>query len=193
MAELEGIGVLRELMEGNRRFRQGESRHRTYTESDLKELAQAQHPVAAVIACADSRVSPDIVFDQPLGRLFASRVPGNVASDSAKWMVDIAVGEFKVPLLIVMAHTGCLAVGQVVRGETGGPGGPLRLEVLRAFYRAQHATDQDLWHATTIENAKQTIAHLQAESNALRTALLENRIVCMPLLYEMETGRVVEI
>jgi carbonic anhydrase len=185
-----GEKALENLLKGNARFVERRPVQRTYDPEDLAELAQSQEPVAAVITCSDSRITPEIVFDQPLGSLFVSRVPGNVASDSAKWMIDIAVADFKVPLLVVMGHTGCLAVGQVVKGETGGAGGPLRLNVLAAVYRAQRLQPQDLWREAIVQNAHQTIEQLAAESYALRAALAADQIRCVSALYEMETGRV---
>ncbi|MEA2553131.1 MAG: carbonic anhydrase, partial [Fimbriimonadaceae bacterium] len=141
----EAQAALDKLLEGNARFRAGKPRGYVYPPDVLKRLAQQQKPIAAIIACADSRVSPDVVFDQPLGTIFASRVPGNVASDSAKWMLDIAVQEFKVPLVMVMAHTGCLAVGQLLDGDKGGPGGLHRHEVLNAIYEAKSKRPADLY------------------------------------------------
>jgi len=88
--------ILKDLLDGNRRFAENKNEHRTYSAEHLEELAVVQTPKAAVIACSDSRVVPEQLFDQPLGSLFVSRVPANVASDGTKWMIDIAVGEFKV-------------------------------------------------------------------------------------------------
>lgn len=119
------------LHDGHRRFREGTPQAKAYTPDDLERIATRQKPVAAVVACSDSRVAPEIVFDQPLGSIFASRVPGNVASDSAKWMLELAVSELHVPLVIVLGHLGCLAVGQILEGRSG-PGGALRLDVQKA-------------------------------------------------------------
>lgn len=183
-----GQEVLRELMEGNQRFVEQRCAPQLYSPAQLAELAVGQTPMAAIVTCSDSRVVPEVIFDQSLGSLFVSRVPGNVASDSAKWMIDIAVGDFQVPLLIVMGHTGCLAVGQVVNGQTGGAGGPLRLHVLSAVYRAQRLNPADLWLQSIIENAKQTVERLADESYALRSALTDGRIQAATMLYDMSTG-----
>src|SRR4051812_21589419 len=128
--------ILDQLLEGNQRFRTGQSKHYRYPDDHRVQLATDQKPIAAVVACADSRVVPEIFFDQPLGTLFVSRVPANVASDSAKWMIDIAVGEFEVPLLLVLGHSGCLAVRQVLEGKSGS-GGLLRTMVQTAVTRVQ--------------------------------------------------------
>jgi carbonic anhydrase len=186
----EARASLDRLLEGNRRFREGRSEHRRYKTDELAELAKQQHPIAAIVACADSRVSPDIIFDQPLGSIFASRVPGNVASDSAKWMLEIAVQEFRVPLVVVLGHTGCLAIGQLLDGDKGGPGGQLRSVVLSAVYEARSRRPEDLYLEAITVNAIQTVNHLKRDSYAVRRAIDEHRLELVPALYEMESGEV---
>lgn len=149
-----------------------------------------QTPKVAIVACSDSRVSPEIVFDQPLGAIFSSRVPGNVASDSAKWMLEMAVGEFKVPLVIVLGHTGCLAVGSLLDGDKGGAGGMLRVAVLGAVYRAKTKQPQDLYKTAVEENVYQTVEHLVRDSYSLRSAMIEKKTSIIGAVYEMETGNV---
>lgn len=180
--------VLTELMAGNRRFRCGEARPHVYSLHELRDLAARQHPRVAIIACSDSRVSPDIVFDQPLGTVFASRVPGNVASDSAKWMLEIALGEFKVPLVMVLGHSGCLAVGQLLEGDKGGAGGMHRFVVSNAVYRAKAKRPADLYRQAIEENVAQTAEQLVRDLDILRAALLEGTTSIVGGVYEMETG-----
>ena len=162
----------------------------SYSPQALLYLSQHQSPKAAIIACADSRVSPDLIFDQPLGSIFASRVPGNVASDSAKWMLDIAIQEFKVPLVMVMGHTGCLAVGQLLDGDKGGAGGLHRYSVLSAVYRAKEKNPADLYLEAVEQNVRQTVEHLARESHTVRNAILEGVTSIVGAVYEMETGTV---
>jgi len=182
--------ILDELLEGNRRFVDGEARPHSYSQEELRGLAAKQNPKVAIIACSDSRTSPDIVFDQPLGTVFASRVPGNVASDSAKWMLEIALGEFRVPLVLVMGHSGCLAVGQLLDGDKGGAGGIHRFSVSHAVYRAKAKNPDDLYRAALEENVKQTCEHLVRDLYILRSALLDGQTSIIGAIYEMETGAV---
>lgn len=185
---MSGEEVLKVLLEGNERFRTGRSIHRTYDQPALEQIASVQKPIAAIVTCSDSRMAPEVIFDQPLGSLFTSRVPGNVASDSAKWMIDIAVGEFKVPLFIVLGHTGCLAVQQVVQGNTSGAGAPLRLKVVAGVMKAKSENPSDLLRSSVECNAKHTLDELSEESYDLRHALHQHAIMCVPMIYEMETG-----
>lgn len=178
------------LVAGNDRFVEGRSEPRLYSSEDFVELSRGQSPFAAIVACADSRVCPEVVFDLPLGAAFASRVPANVASDSAKWMIDIAVGEFRVPLVVVMAHSGCLAVQQVVEGRDG-PGGMLRYRVQSAYHDAAAKHEPNVYERTIDENARKTCRDLAAESAALGDAVRSGQTKIVPARFDIETGRVV--
>lgn len=178
------------LLAGNERFRNGKSTRETYSPEQLRELSESQAPIAAIVACSDSRVAPEVVFDQPLGTVFAARTPGNVSADSVKWMIDIAVDELKVPLLLVMGHTGCLAVTQIVNGEMTGAGGRLRHQIGTALSRAKSKDPEDLLYQTVIENVYQTIRMLREESEELKKALRNGTTSITGAVYDMETGRV---
>lgn len=182
--------ALNALKEGNERFVNCAPLPRAYPSEALAELARGQSPFAAVVACSDSRVCPELVFDLPLGAIFVSRVPANVASDSAKWMIDIAVGEFRVPLVVVMAHSGCLAVKQVVEGKEGA-GGMLRYRVQSAYHEAsRNGTPDDVYERTINENAKKTCLDLAQESSALGDAIRSGQTSIRAARFDIETGQV---
>jgi carbonic anhydrase len=178
------------LMDGNERFRSGSGTLHRYTLSELSQLAEVQSPIAAILACSDSRVAPEVVFDQPLGSVFAARTPGNVSADSVKWMIDIAVEDLGVPLFLVVGHTGCLAVTQIVQGELTGPGGALRAQINSALMKAKSANTADLMRATIEENVYQTIDRLSNESYELRKAVMEEKTTVVGAVYDMHTGEV---
>jgi carbonic anhydrase len=182
--------ILNELMAGNARFCAGTSTGHQYSPQALATLATSQAPQAAVIGCCDSRVGPEAVLDQPLGSLFVSRTPGNVASDGAKWMLEIAIEEMHVPLVIVMGHTECLAVGQVLNGQLSGPGGSQRWGISRAVSQAKYKTADDLYRQSVIENAIQTASVLKSESWNLHRALLNGTTSIVAAIYDVHTGRV---
>lgn len=185
----EAAASLANLLEGNERFRTGRGRHFRYTPDDLRELAVGQEPRAAVVACIDARVAPEVLFDQPLGSMFVSRVPGNTASDSAKWMLELAVESMHVPLVLVLGHTECLAVRQVFRGENG-PGGALRMDVARAVHAARLKEPEDPFRESVIQNALQTTGLLKNESFAVRRAIDTGALDIVTGLYDVHTGQV---
>ena len=103
--------ALDRLKEGNRRFVSGVGgRSAGVTQADRSELVERQEPFAAVIGCSDSRVPPEIVFDQGLGDLFVIRVAGNVAGPSQIGSVEFAVASLGVRLVVVLGHSSCGAI-----------------------------------------------------------------------------------
>jgi carbonic anhydrase len=179
-----------ELLEGNRRFREGRPQHSAYTPRELHDLFQEQNPIAAVIACSDSRVDPAIVFDQQLGDIFVSRVPGNVVSDSVRWMVEMAVGSLSVPIVVAMAHTGCLAVQGSFDPVYEGQGAPLRYLVHRAVRLARSTDPEQRWREGIELNLRQTVRTLETDCPAVVDAIRSRGLEVIPALYEMETGEV---
>jgi len=177
-----------ELLDGNERFRAGKPLHATYTHEDLTALWVEQTPIAAVVACSDSRIDPAIVLDQPLGRLFVSRVPGNVVSDSVRWMIEMAVESLNVPIVVVMAHTGCLAVKGSFDPTYEGQGAPLRYLVHRAVRSAQAADPDKRWLEGIELNLRQTVRTLETDCPAVVTAMRTRELAVIPAIYEMETG-----
>jgi carbonic anhydrase len=110
--------VLAQLLEGNKRFMKGEAEHPRRKPEDFVALAEGQAPLAVIVACADSRVSPELLFDQGVGDLFVVRVAGNVVSGagaSVKGSVEYAVAELGVRLLMVLGHSQCGAVKAAIK------------------------------------------------------------------------------
>jgi len=86
------------------------------TAQQWTDLAKGQHPFAIVLACADSRLSPEIIFDQGLGDLFVIRNAGNLLDDHVIGSIEYAVEHLHVPLIVVLGHTKCGAVTAAVAG-----------------------------------------------------------------------------
>ena len=109
--------VLARLLEGNNRFVKGELTHPGRKPEDFAALAEGQAPLAAIIGCADSRVAPELIFDQGVGDLFVVRVAGNIVSGagpSVKGSIEFAVAELGVRLIMVLGHGACGAVKAAV-------------------------------------------------------------------------------
>src|SRR5438876_10670259 len=98
------------LKEGNGRYAGGNLQHPGQTTERRAELANTQHPFATIVSCSDSRVPPEIVFDQGLGDLFVVRVAGNVIDDHALGSIEYAVDHLGVRLIVVLGHQSCGAV-----------------------------------------------------------------------------------
>jgi carbonic anhydrase len=106
--------VLAKLLEGNKRFMNGQTSLLTRRRpQDFAELAEGQAPSAVIVACADSRVAPELIFDQGVGDLFVVRVAGNVVSGAGpvvKGSIEYAVAELGCRLIMVIGHGRCGAV-----------------------------------------------------------------------------------
>jgi carbonic anhydrase len=113
VAQRDAAAVLAQLVEGNRRFVKGELAHPRRRPEDFAPLAAGQAPLAIIVGCADSRVAPELVFDQGVGDLFVVRVAGNLVSGAGptvKGSIEFAVAELGARLIMVLGHGACGAV-----------------------------------------------------------------------------------
>ena len=105
--------TLARLMNGNARFVKGQHRPANY-KRERAELTKGQRPYAIVLSCSDSRVPPEIVFDESLGKLFVVRVAGNVVDPIALGSIEYAAEHLHSKLLFVLGHESCGAVKATV-------------------------------------------------------------------------------
>lgn len=106
------------LMKGNERFMQDKLEHPNRTSERREAIASKQKPFAAIVGCADSRVSPEIIFDQGVGDLFVVRVAGNVIGPLEIDSVDYSVLHLGAIVVLVLGHENCGAVDAVISGQT---------------------------------------------------------------------------
>jgi carbonic anhydrase len=102
--------ILKELIDGNRRFVEGRLLHPRRGPKDFAAQAEGQAPLAVIVGCADSRVAPELIFDQGIGDLFVIRVAGNIVSGAGhivKGSIEYAVAELGTRLILVLGHSGC--------------------------------------------------------------------------------------
>lgn len=114
------------LVQGNARFVRGEASNSNRSVADLRELEAGQTPFASILACSDSRVPPEILFDQGFGDLFVARVAGNIASSEVIGSLEYGTRVLGSQLLMVLGHTACGAVSATIQmGEVPGQIGTL--------------------------------------------------------------------
>ena len=107
---------LQSLKEGNGRFVTGSLLPKDTHAEDRKTLCEGQHPFAVVLCCSDSRVAPEIIFDQKLGDLFVIRNAGNVVDEDVLGSIEYAVEHLETPLVVVLGHSCCGAVTATCQG-----------------------------------------------------------------------------
>jgi carbonic anhydrase len=114
--------ALTELLDGNRRYATDHSRHPDESRRLRHQLATAQHPFAVIVGCIDSRVPPELVFDQGLGDLLCIRTAGEVLDEAVLASIQYGVEELRIPLVLVLGHERCGAVAATLAHlETGAP------------------------------------------------------------------------
>ncbi|WP_180989693.1 carbonic anhydrase [Streptomyces cahuitamycinicus] len=122
--------ALRELAAGNRRWRAFRERHPHEDPTLRRTLATGQHPFAVVLGCIDSRVPPELVFDQGLGDLMTVRTAGEVLDEAVLGSVAYGVLELAIPLVVVLGHQSCGAVRAAVEAEESGTRLPAHMQYL---------------------------------------------------------------
>ena len=109
--------ALKRLKESNARFAADQLARKDIGSKRRAELTQGQRPFAVILTCADSRVAPELIFDEGLGELFVLRVAGNVSNPDIIGSIEYAVAALKTPLVVVLGHSNCGAVAAAVEGK----------------------------------------------------------------------------
>ncbi|MDB6080753.1 MAG: cynT [Chlamydiia bacterium] len=110
--------ALKRLVEGNQRYVDGKLIHPNRDEETRSKMAEGQAPYAIILGCSDSRVPPEIIFDQGLGELFIVRVAGNVAGPIELDSIEFSAIHFKSAVILVLGHKNCGAVQAVLQNDT---------------------------------------------------------------------------
>ncbi|MGW7056311.1 carbonic anhydrase [Streptomyces sp. NPDC054887] len=135
--------ALRALADGNRRWRTFHQRHPHETPSVRRSLVSGQHPFAVVLGCIDSRVPPELVFDQGLGDLMTVRSAGEVLDEAVLGSIAYGALELRIPLILVLGHQSCGAVSAAVRADETGERLPAHIQYLADQIRPAIDRDQD--------------------------------------------------
>ena len=184
------------LVEGNARFVGGYSQHPRQDAARLAETAQGQHPIATILSCSDSRVGPELLFDQGVGDLFVIRLAGNISTPHAAGTVEYGVEHLNTPLLVVLGHSACGAVTAVCSGvKTHGNITELLKPIAPSAKQAKAAAATDATEAEIVEaavtlNVYQTIEDLLKTSQVTRELVQSGRLKVVGAVYNLQTGRV---
>ena len=182
--------------QGNARYLEGKPRH-PHQDRERRALTtgQGQHPLAAVLTCSDSRVPVEIIFDQGIGDIFVVRVAGNVAATDEVASLEYAVDHLDTPLVVVLGHTRCDAVGAVVDDAKLPPNiaalvEPIKPAVAKAREANPEAAAGALLAAAIKANIWQAIEDLLQQSPIIRDKVREGKIQVLGALYDLDTGQV---
>ena len=183
--------AMAKLKEGNGRYTSGNLQHPGQTTERRTELAKTQHPYAAIVSCSDSRVPPEIVFDQGLGDLFVVRVAGNVINDEGLGSIEYTVDHLGTRLILVLGHQSCGAV-KAARETIAAKGkAPGHIESLvTAIKPAVEATAKDDLDATIKANVKNVVQALRSSTPILKAKVDSGEIQVVGGYYSLDTGAV---
>jgi carbonic anhydrase len=182
------------LKQGNARYVAGELKERDFS-AGRAARAEAQYPIVAVLACADSRVPPEIIFDQGPGKVFVVRDAGNVVSTYGLASIEFAVAVLNVPLIMVLGHSSCGAVAaalQSARERSKLPGHlPELVEAIQPAVDAAHGKHpSDLLAATINENVRLGMSRLNTKSDVIGGAVSAGKVAIKGGVYDLATGAV---
>ncbi len=178
------------LKEGNKRYVNGNLKHPHTDPQHRDTLQDSQHPFAVVLSCADSRVVPELLFDQGLGDLFVIRVAGNVAKDKVFGSMEYAVKFLDAKLIIVLGHENCGAVGASLGDvDPGGHIGAIIEKIKPAVYMAKRMEGDHLTNAIKV-NAQLASEEVKECKPILSEAVKNDGVLVVPAYYKLSTGEV---
>ncbi len=155
------------------------------------ELTKSQHPFAIIVSCSDSRVPPEIVFDQGLGDLFVLRVAGNVIDDHSLGSIEYAVDHLAVRLIVVLGHQRCGAVKAAKETIAAKGKAPAHIQSLvTAIKPAVEATVHGDLEATVEANVKNVALALRSSPPILKPKIDSGEVRVIGAYYNLDTGAV---
>jgi len=182
--------VLGELKAGNQRHVKTQYQHPHQTAARRQTLAHGQQPHAVILTCADSRVPPEIVFDEGLGDLFDVRVAGNVAGDAEIASIEYAVEHLHTPLVVVMGHQSCGAVGAAIEGGEAPGHLPSLVNAIAPAVEKARKLHGDLSDNAIRINVEMVVDQLRASHPVLAEAVTSGKLRIVGAVYSLSTGNV---
>lgn len=179
--------AFKKLMEGNKRFMQDLSLHPDRTSERRQELTSNQTPFACILGCADSRVSPEIIFDQGIGDLFIVRVAGNVVGPIEMESIEYSVHYLHACMILVLGHENCGAVNAVLAGQTQD------IETIAKYVepslKATPCGGEGRLECAVKANARATAERIKKDPSFVQM-IKENKLQVMAGYYNFHTGKV---
>jgi carbonic anhydrase len=182
--------ALQRLKEGNARFVKGDLARKPSPILQRANLAEGQAPFAVIVACADSRTAPELVFDKPLGGLFVVRCAGNLVDRYGMGSIEYAVEHLGARLVVVLGHQNCGAVAAAMDGgHAPGHIGDL-LEKIAPAVQATKGRSGDALQNAINENARRVAAQVRGSRPDLKSLAHGEEVTVLSACYDLNTGAV---
>ena len=184
---------IEKLISGNKRFIDEKTTHPHQNKKTVLANQDAQHPFAVVLTCSDSRVSPEILFDQGIGDLFVIRNAGNLISDIDMGSIEYAVEHLETKLIVVLGHTECGAIKAYVGDKNNEYKKHLShiddiVETIANENEEKQITKENNLNACIIANVKHSLKMIQ--DNPI---VKEKHTKVVPMQYDIHTGKIVSL
>ncbi len=181
--------ALQRLKEGNARFVTDKPAEKDVSAKRRAEVAKGQHPFAIVLTCADSRLSPELIFDLGLGDAFVLRNAGNISDIDVLGSIEYATEHLKVPLVVVLGHQGCGAVNAVLGKEHAT--GNLK-ELLQHVHVPEKLPEdkEEALRAAIKANTLHQAGRLTKQSKELAELASSGRLKIVAGVYSLRTGEI---
>ncbi len=183
--------AIAKLKEGNARYTSGNLQHPGQTTERRAELTKSQHPFAIILSCSDSRVPPEIVFDQGLGDLFIVRVAGNVLNDEGLGSIEYGVEILGARLIVVLGHQSCGAVDAAMKTVAAKGKAPGHIQSLvTAIKPVVDSTPKGDLDTMIKANVKHVVDALRSSTPILKARVESGDVQVMGGYYTLDTGAV---
>jgi carbonic anhydrase len=187
--------ALARLMQGNERYASNQTVPRDF-DATRPDLAAGQNPYACVLGCADSRVGPELCFDEARGDLFVTRVAGNYVTNDMLASLEYGVAVLKAKFIMVLGHTSCGAISAAVSAFEKNTAFPGHIQSIATALKpavsaaAKSSKGGNLLEAATKVNIQMNVKRLQESTPVLRNLVRTGALKVAGGLYHLDTGRV---
>ncbi len=187
--------ALQMLKDGNQRFLEGKTIHPHSDFARIKEVSTGQKPFVTINGCSDSRVPPELVFDQGFGDVFVVRNAGNVSDTDEIGTIEYGTEHLGTNLVVVMGHTKCGAVTAVAKGDHVEGSIPKLVDnIIPAVEKVKHShKDEEYtkWINEAIsENVNQSIQDILSKSEIVSKLVKDGKVKIVGAIYDVDTGKV---
>ena len=189
--------ALKNLMDGNQRYVAGKMTNQKRSDATTRAtLTKTQKPYAIILSCSDSRVPPEIIFDEGLGEIFVIRVAGNVADPVVLGSIEYAAEHIGTPLVMVLGHKSCGAVTAAVKatGKPEGNLGQIVTAIQPAVEQAKKETagkpEAEVIDKAIDDNIDLVAASLTKQSEVLKGLVAKGELKIVKAKYDLEDGKV---
>lgn len=193
-SEQKGDEAFGKLMDGNKRFVSGSLAQKDVGNSRRKELLKGQSPFAIVVTCSDSRLSPEIIFDQGLGDIFVIRTAGNLLDPIVLGSIEYAAEHLHSPLLLILGHEQCGAVTAAMdaKGKPEGNIGAIVRKIMPAVKAAKTkgGTKDDIFNNAIKENVSVQEKYIVSKSPVLKHLIEKGELKVVAAVYHLGSGEV---